>query len=134
MYLGGKTGLWSGPESSMGWLGSNCDSEAKRDPESRGIVEVFVAGDFAPVLECDMAGLLLGFDEAMLGLRWSGRGGVCWNGRVEVILLVSFCSGAKVIKMIMATHGQKYCTEQMYLRLASAQNGSTYLQLFTGIP
>lgn len=67
MYLGGKTGLWSGPESSMGWLGSNCDSEAKRDPESRGIVEVFVAGDFVPVLECDMAGLLLGFDEAMFG-------------------------------------------------------------------
>lgn len=91
MYLGGKTGLWSGPESSMGWLGSNCDSEAKRDPESRGIVEVFVAGDFAPVLECDMAGLVLGFDEAMLGLRWPGRWSLDEAGYVGNVKWRLFC-------------------------------------------
>lgn len=53
-------------------------------------MEFCAAGDFVPVLECDMAGLPLVFDEAMVNLCLVGWSGVSRRCRVEVILLVSF--------------------------------------------
>jgi hypothetical protein len=62
-------------------------------------VEFCAAGDFVPVLECDMAGLLLVFDEAMVNpslARWMKRGTLeMQSGGYFVSVL--FCSGAEVI-------------------------------------